>query len=104
MIRICSIAHNSLIHDIKLRQYTITIIILVTVGILMKHKLIGYGLAIATLTVFYIEPATSGWNVLTGLVCLIAGAYYIYKSEAILGNILLLISLMVNIVFNWYVM
>jgi len=70
----------------------------------MKHKLIGYGLAMVTVVVFYIVPITSGWNVLTGLVCLIAGAYYIYKSEAILGNILLLISLMVNIVFNWYVM
>jgi hypothetical protein len=69
----------------------------------MKHKLIGYGLAIATLTVFYIEPATSGWNVLTGLVCFIAGAYYIYKSEILLGMILMLISLIVDIVFNWYV-
>ncbi len=69
----------------------------------MKHKLIGYGLAIATLTVFYIEPATSGWNVITGLVCLIAGIYYTYKSEMILGMILLLISLIVDIVFNWYV-
>jgi hypothetical protein len=69
----------------------------------MKHKLIGYGLAIATLTVFYIEPATSGWNVLTGLVCLIAGIYYTYRSEMILGMILLLISLIVDIVFNWYV-
>jgi hypothetical protein len=69
----------------------------------MKHKLIGYGLAIATLTVFYIEPATSGWNVLTGLVCLLAGIYYTYKGEMILGMILLLISLIVDIVFNWYV-
>jgi hypothetical protein len=69
----------------------------------MKHKLIGYGLAIATLTVFYIEPATSGWNVLSALICLIAGAYYIYKSEIILGMILMLISLIVDIVFNWYV-
>ena len=69
----------------------------------MKHKLIGYGLAIATLVILYIVPATSGWNVLSGLVCLIAGAYYTYKSEMILGMILLLISLIVDIVFNWYV-
>ena len=54
----------------------------------MKHKLIGYGLAIATLTVFYIVPATSGWNVLTGLVCLIAVIYYTYNTEMILGMIL----------------
>jgi hypothetical protein len=69
----------------------------------MKHKLIGYGLAIATLVIFYIEPAASGWNIWTSMTCLLAGAYYIYKSEILLGIILILISAMVDIVFNWYV-
>jgi hypothetical protein len=44
-----ALTHNYLIDDINLRQYTITIIILVTVGILMKHifeivKVVGLGL------------------------------------------------------------
>jgi 1,4-dihydroxy-2-naphthoate octaprenyltransferase len=68
----------------------------------MKNKTIGYVLAIAALTAFYIVPSTSGFNVLIGLVCMFAGIYYTCKSERILGTILLLISLMVNIVFNWY--
>jgi hypothetical protein len=89
-----TIATNSHIHDTNISQYTITIIILCTVGILMKHKLIGYALAMVTVVVFYIVPITSGWNVLTGLVCLLAGIHYYYEGENLMATVLMLISLM----------
>jgi hypothetical protein len=69
----------------------------------MKHKLIGYGLAIATIVIFVIEPASSWMNIWTSMACLLAGVYYIYKSEILMGLILILIATIVDIIFNWYV-
>jgi hypothetical protein len=60
----------------------------------MKHKLIGYALAMVTVVVFYIVPITSGWNVLTGLSCLLAGIHYYYEGENLMATVLMLISLM----------